>query len=270
MPLSTWNELLPRLAEVPRENGTAALHQAANFILERLEASGVDVELVAFTATPWALRLAGVIALAAGLLYFKMMRSGRYGAAIAVTLAIPAILLAELEFHQPVFGWIGAQTQHHVLATLPARAPLQRLIFTAHYDTKTDLFDHIERAPVDFLGPPVVVLMLAGAVAGMAFRRRKRRWLRVLVTVCAWSGAIYGSFFFLALSSGALIPNRSPGALDDGGACAVLVRLAEELAAAPPLERTDVEVLLLSAEEVGVQGSWMYATDRFEIGRAHV
>jgi hypothetical protein len=75
--LSTWNDLLPRLAEVPRENGTAALHEAAHFLRETLEASGVDVELVAFTATPWALRLAGVIALAAGLLFFEMMRSGR-------------------------------------------------------------------------------------------------------------------------------------------------------------------------------------------------
>lgn len=75
------------------------------------------------------------------------MRSGRYGAAIAVSLAIPALLVAELEFHQPVFGWIGTQTQQHVLATLAARAPLQRVIFTAHYDTKTDLLDPIEPAP---------------------------------------------------------------------------------------------------------------------------
>jgi len=145
--LSRWNDLLPRLAQVPRENGTAALHQAANFLRETLEASGVDVELIAFTATPWALRLAGVIALAAGLLCFEMMRSGRYGAAIAVSLAIPALLVAELEFHQPVFGWIGTQTQQHVLATLAARAPLQRVIFTAHYATKTDLLDPIEPAP---------------------------------------------------------------------------------------------------------------------------
>ena len=43
----------------------------------------------------------------------------------------------------------------------------------------------------------------------------------------------------------------------------MLVRFAEELAARPPLARTDVEVLLLSAEEVGVQGSWAYAAQRF-------
>ena len=43
----------------------------------------------------------------------------------------------------------------------------------------------------------------------------------------------------------------------------MLVRVAEELAARPPPTRTEVEVLLLSAEEVGVQGSWAYAARRF-------
>jgi Zn-dependent M28 family amino/carboxypeptidase len=77
------------------------------------------------------------------------------------------------------------------------------------------------------------------------------------------SAALYGVATFTALSAGAFLPARSPGALDDGGACAVLVRVAEELAKRPPPARTDVELLLLSAEEVGVQGSWAYAAQRF-------
>jgi Zn-dependent M28 family amino/carboxypeptidase len=43
----------------------------------------------------------------------------------------------------------------------------------------------------------------------------------------------------------------------------VLVRLASQLAEGPALERTEVEVILFSAEEVGVQGSWVYAAERF-------
>ena len=41
------------------------------------------------------------------------------------------------------------------------------------------------------------------------------------------------------------------------------MRLASQLAEGPALERTEVEVILFSAEEVGVQGSWVYAAERF-------
>jgi acetylornithine deacetylase/succinyl-diaminopimelate desuccinylase-like protein len=263
--MSGWEELLTRLAELPRENGTASLQRTASYLVEALDGAGVEVELIPFTATPYALRLAGVIALGGGLLYLRWMRAGRHVVALATALAIPTLLLAELEFHLPVFGWIGAETQHHVAARLPARSPEQRLVFTAHYDTKTDLLDHVQRAPVDYLALPLIALMLVGALgAGLAPRvRGAEPWLRRLGRLAAWSGALYGGLAFLALSAGVFVPQRSPGALDDGASCALLVRLATRLAQEAPLERTEVEVILLSAEEVGVQGSWVYAAERF-------
>ena len=260
-----WDELLVRLADVPRENGSAALHQTAVFLHDLLERSGVEVVLVPFTAHPFALRLAGVIALAGGLLYLRLMRARRHGLALLAALALPTLLLAELDFQRTVFGWIGARTQHHVVARLPAEHAEQRLLFTAHYDTKTDVLDHVERAPLDLLAAPVTLLMIAGALAGWRASRRGRaaKALRRLGTTAAWSAAGYGVLAFVALSAGVFVPQRSPGALDDGASCAVLVRLAERLAAQPALVRTEVEVVLLSAEEVGVQGSWEYAKERF-------
>ena len=67
--MTTWDELLGHLAEVPRENGTAALHHTAIFLQKALEHAGVKAELVAFTAEPYGLRLAGIFALVGGLLY---------------------------------------------------------------------------------------------------------------------------------------------------------------------------------------------------------
>jgi acetylornithine deacetylase/succinyl-diaminopimelate desuccinylase-like protein len=252
------------LAETPRENGTAGLHRAADFLHQALGAAGVEATLVPFTASPYALRLAGVIALTGGLLYFRLLRGGRYWAALATALAIPALMLAQLDFQVPVFGWLGAQTQYHVVGRVPAAEPEQRLVFAAHYDTKTDLLDHLERAPAELLAVLVVPLMLAGALAGAGSRRSGRRQalLRRTTSVAAWAGLGYGAALFTTLSAGAFVPARSPGALDDGASCALLVKLAERLAA-QPLQRTEVEVLLLSAEEVGVQGSWVYASDRF-------
>ena len=263
--MSDWDPLLAKLAETPRENGTAALHETARFLFDTLERTGLDVSLVGFTAQPFTLRLAGVIALAGGLLYWRWMRAGRPGAAFAVAAAAPLLLLAQLEWQIPVFGWIGAEPQDHVLARRPALASEQRLIFAAHYDTKTDALDHVERAPVDLLALPVIPLMLVGALAAMraAHAPDRSRGLARLASFAAWAGAVYGVATFTALSAGAFLPARSPGALDDGGSCAVLVRFAEALAARTPLARTDVEVLLLSAEEVGVQGSWAYAAQRF-------
>lgn len=225
----------------------------------------MDTTLFSFTATPYALRLAGVIALVGGVLYFRLMRRRRHGAALAVAALLPALLLAQLDFQLPVFGWLGAQTQYHVVGRIPARHASQRLIFSAHYDTKTDLLDHVERAPIELLALPIVPLMLLGSLAGAASRRARRgaRLLRGTASVAGWAGLLYGGLLFTTLSAGAFVPARSPGALDDGASCAVLVRLAERLAAQAPLERTDVEVLLLSAEEVGVQGSWVYAAQRF-------
>ena len=263
--MSSWEELLVRLADTPRENGSAALQQTAVFLREVLERAGAEVELVAFSAHPFALRLAGVIALAGGLLYLRLMRARRFRLALLAALALPALLLAELDYQQTLFGWIGARTQHHVVARLPAERAEQRLLFTAHYDTKTDVLDHVERAPVDLLAAPVSLLMIAGALAGWGAGRLPRfsKALRRLASTAAWSAAAYGGLSFVALSAGVFLPQRSPGALDDGGSCAVLVRLVERLAAQPAFARTDVEVVLFSAEEVGVQGSWVYANERF-------
>ena len=260
--MTDWDELLAVLGETPRENGTPELHRAAGFLLDALHRAGADAQLVPFMAHPWALRLAGVFALAAGLLYFRSLRAGRRGTALAAAIAFPALLLALLELQLPVFGPLGAQTQHHVLARLPSLEPRQLLLFTAHYDTKTDLLDHAQREPLESLAAALIGLMLAAPlVAG-----RGGRWGRLragLAEAAAWGAAAHGVLVFVALSGGAFAPTRSPGALDDGASCAVLVRLAGVLASAGPLSHTDVEIVLLSAEEVGVQGSWRFARERF-------
>jgi acetylornithine deacetylase/succinyl-diaminopimelate desuccinylase-like protein len=257
-----WDALLGPLAETPRENGSAALHQTATFLFDVLHASGLEVESIPFAAHPYALRLAGVIALAGGLAYLGAVRARRALLALALAVGLPALLLAELSWYVPVFGWIGAETEHHVLARVrPEGAPVQRLILAAHYDTKTDLLDHVERAPIEAASLLLAPLLVAGALALAV--APGRRGARVLAGVASVGAAAWGAGLFAALSAGAFVPARSPGALDDGGACAVLVRLAERLAGEARPERTEVEILLLAAEEVGVQGSWVYARQRF-------
>src|SRR5262249_4646610 len=83
------------------------------------------------------------------------------------------------------------------------------------------------------------------------------------LTGVAVVGGIYGIAFLLAYSGGAVVSARSRGALDDGAACAVLLRTATELAHARALERTDVDFIFFSGEELGAEGSAQYAKSRF-------
>jgi hypothetical protein len=258
--MTSWNDLLRVLGDAPRENGTPALAVAADFLVRTLEGAGLTPRLVAFTAHPQRLRMAGVIAFLGALLYAWLIRVRRPRAALVAALAFPALLLLELDFYVPAFGaWLGAAEQHHVEVRIPAAEQAQRrLLFTAHYDTKTDLLDHVERAPIEILGLPVVLLMIVGAAA--QWRRGATR--ARMATVAAVASLLYGIGMLASLTAGVFVRERSNGALDDGGACAVLVRLAERLHERPP-RHTDVEVVLLSAEEIGVQGSWLYAKERF-------
>ena len=259
-----WKELLDRLAELPRENGSPELQRALEFLSEVLLRAGADVERIAFTAQPYALRMIGVIALVGGLVYARLARERRWWAALAVSLLAPLLVVGQVDQLAPLLGRIGAQTQQHLAARIAPEQVEQRLIFAAHYDTKTDVLDHVERTPALAAAVVVAPLLLLAALCGALCRDPARvRGLRALLRLCPWLAVLSGTLIFASLSAGAFAPRRSPGALDDGAACAVLVRLVEALEAAPTLRRTEVEVLLFSAEEMAAQGSWAYARERF-------
>jgi hypothetical protein len=154
--------------------------------------------------------------------------------------------------------------QENSVARIPARSAKQRLIFTAHYDTKTDLFDHVVRTPIQVLGFPLCGLMIVAAFTGLAAQKTSSIGKRAerLVNLVGKAALLYGPAFFAALSAGAVLTARSPGALDDGAACAVLVRAATELAKAPPLSRRTSRSLF-SGEELGAEGSAQYVKARF-------
>jgi len=263
--MTGWDELLHALTELPRENGTPGLQDAASYLAAVLQGAGLQVEHIPYLASPWRLRVAGLLVLVGGCAYGLLMRKGRARAALAVALLVPAVLLAELDGYIPLVSWVGTRPQTHVLARLPSRAPpVQRLILAAHYDTKTDLLDHVERGPIELASVPATLLLVLGAAGLLALQRWPQapgalRWGPRLVTL---AGPLLGAAYFLMLTAGGFVPHPSPGALDDGAACALLVRLAQTLAASP-LESTEVEILLLSGEEIGAQGSWEYARQRF-------
>ena len=265
--MNGWNELLSHLAEVPRENGTPAVHQAASYLVEAFRATGIEAQRLPYTAHPYETRFLGLFVLAVCLLYFFLAQRKRFLTAGLLSLLIPVVVVLDVEFGLPLFGGLRAERQENIMARIPTRSSSakQRLIFTAHYDTKTDLFDHVVRAPIQVVGLPLCGLMIVAAFTGLAARimpsiTKSTERLAKLVGMAA---LLYGPAFVLAFSAGAVLPVRSPGALDDGAACAVLIRAAAELGQAPPLEQTDVEIILFSGEELGAEGSARYVKARF-------
>jgi hypothetical protein len=262
-----WNELLSHLAEVPRENGTPAVHQAASYLVDAFRATGIEAQRLPYTAHPYETRFLGLFVLAVCVLYFFLAQRKRFLTAGLLSLLIPVVVVLDVEFGLPLFGGLRAERQENIMARIPTRSSSakQRLIFTAHYDTKTDLFDHVVRAPIQVVGFPLCGLMIVAAFTGLAARimpsiTKSTERLAKLVGMAA---LLYGPAFVLAFSAGAVLPVRSPGALDDGAACAVLIRAAAELGQAPPLEQTDVEIILFSGEELGAEGSARYVKARF-------
>ncbi len=64
------------------------------------------------------------------------------------------------------------------------------------------------------------------------------------------------AWFFAA---GPILAKPSPGALDNGGSVAVLLRLAEDMAARPADARTTIKLVLFAGGEEGGLGSWHFA-----------
>ena len=130
--MNDWNELLDHLAEVPRESGTAALHQAASYLVEAFRAAGIETQSVSFTAHPQEARLLGLYVFTSCIMYSCLMWKRRFLVAGVLSLLIPVPAILDVEFGLPLSGGFRGTRQENIVAHIPARSPQQRLIFTAH------------------------------------------------------------------------------------------------------------------------------------------
>ena len=253
-------ETLLRLA-TPRPNGSGACERTARMIADRLQGLGAELHLQRFFLRPYMQPVAGLFFLLAGALCFVLASKRRYWAALAVALVIPAVYVAEFEFNVPIVTWAGGRDGVNVVADfLPAGGPAEKYItFAAHYDSKTDLFDHEQRRPIYSFAPVAMGCLLAASVLGIVSSVRK--WGRGAHRICLALGCVgVAGLLMLALAfgGGLFVPlgRQSPGARDDASAVAVLLAVADQIAADPQqLGKTAVRFALFGGEEVNMQGS---------------
>jgi acetylornithine deacetylase/succinyl-diaminopimelate desuccinylase-like protein len=254
----TIAELLDRVA-VPRPNGSDELSQLAEFIAGTLRNHGATVTLEPFMATPYGFQLVFLVALLlAGAFAFATARA-RDGAGLLIALAIAGLLIVEAELlWSPVSGLLGVP-EHNVVGAYPGAPDAPTLVLSAHYDTATQFGDHVvwsRWAPAQAAAMVVMVLWSSVALSRRHRGRGVPAALRVAVSVLVLVPFAAFAWFF---SAGPLLRSPSPGALDNGGSVAVLLRLAERLTLRHPGASTTVKLVFFACEEERGLGSWEHA-----------
>jgi len=245
---------------VPRPNGSEALEEVARFLRGSLEAAGARVELQEFVATPHGFALCWAVLLLTMLGWAAAIATRRHALALALALAVPALLFAEFEaLRSPVSG-LWAVTERNVIGTFPGRPDGPLLVFTAHYDTTTHFGDHRDWATWGWRMAPAlgaaIALSLLASLRGLRARAPLPRWLTLPV-----AAGVLVPFAAMAWfqAAGPLLRAPCPGAVDNGGSVAALLRLAERLAARPAGSAAEVRIVFVAAEEERALGSRAYA-----------
>jgi len=241
---------------VPRPNGSEGLERVAAFLAEALGRYTPHVVREPFPATPHGFQLVWTCVLILVLAYGAMLARRRYGVALLLAVVVPVVLVLEFELlRSPVSGLVTTW-EDNVIATFPGRAGGPTLVLSAHYDTATHFGDHLVwyhwaswLGPVNALAVVVPLLALLRPRIGAGLPRP------VLIVTAAALLIPFSAmaFFFVA---GPLLRAPSPGAIDNGGSVAALLRLAARLSERPAEAPTTVKLVFFAAEEERALGSW--------------
>src|SRR5262245_37808946 len=188
--------------DFPRQSvtGVRAAHDTLYTLLDR---QGLRPESQSFATVPGRMDAAAIL-FAAALIPILTLRRGVFAACAACALVVAGALAAA--------GALDAALPHVTLSNLcvvvePLQSATREIWLGAHYDSKTELFDHRGRALATG-----VALGLGGLALALAAARRPRA-VRLAATL-----AVAG---LVAVGAGAhLTHTRSHGAVDDAASVA--------------------------------------------------
>lgn len=251
---------LMRVLSRPRPSGSRAERETLAALCAWLERRGIAYERHTFRLYPYFFEATGAWLIASRtLLAWAALRGWGWR-------ALPVALLGQLGGAADIFGlplvtWPGATDGASLLIPFGPRGAERELLICAHYDSKTELLDHRRRALLlRGLRPGIALTLVTALLAALEGRLRSRGSrgagvARALAVAASLPVLLLAWALGLNLALGRLA-RPSTGAVDNGAACAVLLALAERLAAgAVPTGRTCVTLAILGGEEVNMQGS---------------
>jgi hypothetical protein len=261
----------------PRPNGSREEVETSHMIQAWLKKRSIPFQVQSFRLYPYFFECIGA-----------WLIISRFALALVVWLrfewitapvALIALLGATIDqaFHIPLVTWFGARMGENIIIELGPEKPTKELVFSAHYDSKTELLDHNQRMFfLKNIPTGIILTVLLGAVGPIDM------WLARQASPYAdwvyWIGV--GLSIPLLILAGGLGINmlfgrfmkQSQGAVDNGGSCAVILGLAERLNEhfensvggknLPINENTRITMALFTGEEVDRQGSRAYVRKR--------
>jgi hypothetical protein len=260
----TEDELL-QLLSTPRQTGSRAAAQVYSGLKSWLERRGIAYSEHTFRLYPWFWPGIGVWLIVSRTLLAVAVWQGWGWWTLPIALIGLLGGLVDVAADFPLASWYGATTGRNLLIAFEPPEPRRRLYLTAHYDTKTELLDHRQRMFFVRNLPVGIVLTILLGILG-PFQAAAAADAPRLAVALYWAGvALSVPLLALAwglglnLSLGWLRRTPSQGAVDNGAACAILLRLAEHYQRHPQaLRHTRLTLALFDGEEVNMQGSRAY------------
>jgi acetylornithine deacetylase/succinyl-diaminopimelate desuccinylase-like protein len=249
------------------------LGQVAAFIKEMLSSWGVPFITQEFALRPHAMLLWGVGSVLLAAIFVILILKKKPLWAFIPLLLLPAFIFAEAEFSKPVLSWLIQKPAENIVIEFKSNAPVRELIFAAHYDSKTDFWDHLERARIASLFRPSLFLGLALIIWTLLTKKvkilsAKKFQVATIIGSVAFlviyglAFSWWGGYIFMSQKSDSL------GAVDDGASVVILLALAKDIQdSRVNIGSSDVTILLTAGEEVGLQGADHFVKKRFGSGR---
>lgn len=260
-----FDELMQTLSR-PRPSGSVAERETVSALKAWLTARGLPCHIQPFTLYPYFFICIGLwMLVTVTLLVVSIWLQWGMVTSLFAILAVLGGLL-DTAFDIPLVTWPGKTIGQNILIEFDTPNPKRELVISAHYDSKTELFDHhIRTFFVQNLRIGIVLAILSGMTVSLE-QSLLVAWagithiLGILMTIpllfLAWG-------LGLNLALGRLRRNPSQGAVDNGAACAILLSLAQHIADGNiSLENTKLTLALFGGEEVNMQGSRAYVFGR--------
>jgi Peptidase family M28 len=261
-----YAELL-RIFSTPRPSASAGERATLAALCGWLDRRGIVYERQPFRLFPLSNELIGIWLLgSATLLLLTVLLRWPWPMLLLVGAAMAAVI-ANVLLGWPLVTWPVATTGENVLLRFGPASPSQELVIATHYDSKTELFDHmIQGRLFRHLTTSIALALLVLILAAIdrLFLQQGTTWALAMQLVCV--ALALPVLVVIGLVGVNLIPGRlirqSQGAVDNGAACCIVLGLAARLSEGAPLERTRVTLALFGGEEVSMQGSRAYVRGR--------
>ena len=192
--------------------------------------------------------------------------------ALITALALPIILFVEFEGFVPLVTSIITRTGENIIINFNVPNPARELVFAAHYDSKTDFFDHIQRSRIYAFIPLAFILGLGLAIFTFFSKRNamlRKKIVTTITLIIAGSLIVFWGLVFLGFGGYIFLPanQQSYGSVDDGASVAALLALSKDIKDGKVnIGHSNVTVVLTSGEEVTLQGADAYVKERFGPG----